>query len=109
MEKTKEQKSMTMEEKIQEWKDKYKNVFVYEVETGNGEVKKVYFRQPERRIISAANITAKGDLVRYNEIILKNCLLDDDKSLLDDDSLFYGLSQKVDELVNAKVGELKKL
>lgn len=48
MEKTKEQKAMTMEEQIQEWKDKYKNVFVYKVEIGNGEVKKVYFRQPDR-------------------------------------------------------------
>ena len=81
MEKTKEQKSMTMEEQVQEWKDKYKNVFVYEVETEDGKIKRV----------------------------LKNCLLDEDKSILDDDSLFFGLSQKVDELVNAKVGELKKL
>ncbi len=109
MEKTKEQKSMTMEEQVQEWKDKYKNVFVYEVETEDGKIKRVHFRQPDRRILSAATINAKGDLMRYNEVVLKNCLLDEDKSILDDDSLFFGLSQKVDELVNAKVGELKKL
>ncbi len=109
MEKTKEQKSMTTEQQVQEWKDKYKNVFAYEVEMENGEVKRVHFRQPDRRILSAATINAKGDPMRYNEVVLKNCLLDEDKSILDDDSLFFGLSQKVDELVNAKVGELKKL
>lgn len=100
---------ITEEEKIRKWKELYKNVFAYEVETENGEMKKVHFRQPDRRILSAATINAKGDIMRYNEVVLKNCLLDEDKSILEDDSLFFGLSQKVDELVNAKVGELKKL
>ncbi len=100
---------ITEEEKIRKWKEQYKNVFAYEVEMENGEMKKIHFRQPDRRILSAATINAKGDIMRYNEVVLKNCLLDEDKSILEDDSLFFGLSQKVDELVNAKVGELKKL
>lgn len=110
---TKEKRKETMKpdvmSQIAQWKTKYKHVFCYAVETEEGETVECYFRQPDRRILSAATVNAKGDPMRYNEIVLKNCMLDDDKSLLEDDSIFFGLSQKVDELVNAKVGELKKL
>lgn len=100
---------LTIEQKIEQWKAKYKNVYCYEIEDENGNLVKVYFRQPDRKVLSAATITAKGDPMKYNEIILKNCILEGDEELLKDDSIFYGLSQKVDELINAKAGELKKL
>ena len=94
---------------IEELKKQYGKVFSYTVELEDGTVKTVHFKQPERRVMSAATVQSKGDPIRYNEIVLNNCLIGDDKSFLEDDSVFYGLSQKVDELVNAKVGELKKL
>lgn len=99
-----EETNLTIEQKIEQWKEKHKNVFAYEVE---GQT--CYLKQPDRKILSAATINAKGDPMRYNEIVLKNCWLGDNVELLDDDSIFFGLSQKVDELVAAKVGELKKL
>lgn len=101
--------ALTEEQKVQKWKEQYRNVFAYDVETDEGKTVRLYFRQPDRRVLSAATITAKGDPMRYNEIVLKNCLLEGDEILLKDDSIFFGLSSKVDELVNAKVGELKKL
>lgn len=100
---------MPEEQKVQKWKEQYKNVFAYDVETDEGKTVRCYFRQPDRRVLSAATITAKGDPMRYNEVVLKNCLIEGDENLLKDDSIFFGLSSKVDELVNAKVGELKKL
>lgn len=38
-----------------------------------------------------------------------NCWIDGDEELRTDDKYFMGLSQKVSELVEIKVGELKKL
>lgn len=109
MKESAENKTLSIEQKIEQWKAKYRNVFCYEVENEAGETVKAYFRQPDRKVLSAATVTAKGDPMKYNEIILKNCLLEGSEDLLNDDSTFYGLSQKVDELVNVKAGELKKL
>lgn len=108
-ERRKEAMKPGMAQQIEQWKEKYRHLFCYAVETEEGEIVECYFRQPDRRILSAATVNAKGDPMRYNEIVLKNCMLDENKELLEDDSIFFGLSQKVDELVNAKVGELKKL
>lgn len=109
MEAKEKEVKQALEEKIEQWKAKYKNVFCYEVEKENGEKVTCHLRQPSRQIVSAATLTAKGDPMKYNEAILKNCLLEGGEELLKEDSTFFGLSQKVDELVNATVGELKKL
>lgn len=91
-------------EQIDAWKAKHQKVFCYEVEG-----RKIYFKQPDRKTIAAAGIIARNDPMRYNEFVLANCCLGGDRELLNDDSVFYGLSQKIDELVAAKVGELKNL
>lgn len=91
-------------EQIDAWKAKYRKVFCYEVEG-----KKIYFKQPDRKTIAAAGVIAKNDPMKYNEFVLANCCLGGDRELLNDDSVFYGLSQKIDELIAAKVGELKNL
>ncbi len=92
------------EDQIAEWKRKYRRVFCYEVEG-----KRMYFRQPDRKTIAAAGVVAKNAPMKYNEFVLGNCFLGGPRELLDDDSVFFGLSQKIDELVAAKVGELKNL
>lgn len=92
------------QEQIDAWKAKYRKVFCYEVDG-----QRIYFRQPDRRTISAAGIIAKNDPMKYNEFVLTNSFLGGARELLEDDSVFYGLSQKIDELVAAKVGELKNL
>ena len=108
MEKKENGSSLTANEseqrQIADWKRKYGKVFCYEVD---GE--KLYFRQPDRKTLSAAGVIAKNDPMTYNDFVLKNSLLGGDSSLLDDNSVFYGLSQIMDELVSAKVGELKNL
>lgn len=92
------------DEQIAEWKKKYRNVFCYTVD---GE--KLYFRQPDRKIIAAAGVTATNDPIKYNEFVLTNCFLGGNRALLEDDSIFYGLSHVVDKLIAVKVGELKNL
>ena len=52
---------------------------------------------------------ARNDPMKYNEFVLNNSFLGGERAMLEDDSVFYGLSQKMDELVAAKVGELKNL
>lgn len=99
-----ENEELTIEQKIETWKQKHKTIFAYEVEG-----KTVYLKQPDRKTLSAATIGSKGDPIKYNEIVLKNCWLGDNIEMLEDDSIFYGLSQKIDEITNAKIGELKKL
>lgn len=89
---------------IDSWKAKYQKVFCYEVDG-----KKIYFKQPDRKTIAAAGVIAKNDPMKYNEFVLANCCLGGERELLNDDSVFYGISQKIDELVAAKVGELKNL
>lgn len=92
------------QEQIEAWKKKHQRVFAYEVDG-----KTLYFRQPDRKTLTAAGVIAKNDPMKYNEFVLKNSLLHGDASLLDNDSVFYGLSQVIEELVAAKVGELKNV
>lgn len=92
------------QEQIEEWKKKHGKVFCYEVDG-----KQLFLRQPDRKTLAAASVSAKGDPLKYNEIVLRNSVLGGNVALLDDDSVFYGISQKIDELIDAKIGELKNL
>lgn len=92
------------EAQIEAWKKKHQKVFCYDMDG-----RKIYFKQPDRKTLSAAAMVAKNDPMKYNEIVLKNSVLGGAKELLEDDSVFYGLSQEIDTLVAAKIGELKNL
>ena len=92
------------QEQIDSWKKKYRKVFCYEVDG-----KRLSFKQPDRNTLAAASVIARNDPMKYNEFVLNNSFLGGERAMLEDDSVFYGLSQKMDELVAAKVGELKNL
>lgn len=92
------------EAQIKEWKRKFGKVLCYEVD---GE--KLYFRQPDRKVLASAGVLAKNDPMKYSEHILVNSFLGGNKELLYDDSVFYGLMQVIDQFVSVKVGELKNL
>ena len=99
-----EKNEKTIAQKIEEWKAKYGEVFMYEVDG-----KKCYLHKPSRSVLSAAASTSKGDNIRYNEFVLKNCWIDGDEEIRKDDGLFIGISQQLTELIGIKEGELKKL
>lgn len=92
------------EEQIREWKRKFGKILCYEVE---GE--KLYFKQPDRKVLASAAVVGKTDPMGYSEHILMNCFLGGNKELLYDDSVFLGLMQVIDRFISVKVGELKNL
>lgn len=104
-----DKKEKEFEQKIAELKEKHTNIYLYEVVLADGSTAKLILKQPSRKVLAAATAASNGDSLKYNEIILKNSLIEGDASLLDDDSIFYGLSSKLEELITIRVGELKKL
>lgn len=98
-----------MESKIAKWKEQYGSIFAYEVETEVGKKQTLYFKQANRRIIAAANAHSNGDSISHTEFVLKNCLLEGDPEMLNNDSVFFGLAGKSGVLIDAAEGELKKL
>lgn len=97
------------QEKINALKAKHGHVFMYEVEDENGEVKRCYLKKPDRKVLSAAAVVGKNDPLKYNELLIKNCWLEGDDIIKDDDAYFLGLSSMVGDLIEIKQGELKKL
>lgn len=97
-----EKKDITAQ--IAEWKKKHGDVFAYAADG-----KTCYLRRPSRQAIAAASVVGKEDAFKFAEVILTNCWLGGDDALRTEDKYFMGLSQKVSELVEIKVGELKKL
>lgn len=93
-----------MTSKIEEWKKKYGDIFCYEADG-----KSCYLRRPSRNTISAASVVGKDDPFKFAEIIIANCWLGGEEELRVEDKYFMGLSQKVSDLVEIKVGALKKL
>lgn len=91
------------EKQIAEWKQKYAEVYVVEVEGKQG-----YLRKPDRKILSAANNYAT-DSIKYNEFILKNCWLGGDTVLIEEDAYFFAVCSKLGNLIEVKEAELKKI
>lgn len=96
--------NLTIEQKVEEWKKKHVDVYLYEVDG-----KKCYLRKPDRKTLSAAAVIGKNDPLRYNEILLNNCWLDGDEEIKTEDKYFLGISGRLAELVEVSEGELKKL
>ncbi|MCT4614552.1 MAG: hypothetical protein N4A49_06720 [Marinifilaceae bacterium] len=99
-----ENKEKNMQDKIENWKKKYGDIFMYE---SDGKI--CYLKKPSRKTLGAAAVVGQNDPMKYNEILLNNCWLSGDKELKTDDSYFLGLSAKLSELVEIKEGEIKKL
>lgn len=102
--KSTEIKGQATAEQIQDWKSKHDDVFAYEAD---GRV--CYLKRPSRTIVSAASVTGQNDPFKFTEVILVNCWLGGSEDLRTEDKYFMGLSQKVSEIVEIKVGKIKKL
>ena len=48
-------------------------------------------------------------MMKVNETILKNCWLDGDMEIQNNDAYFLGASSKLDQMVEVKEAELEKL
>ena len=93
------------EDQVNAWKEEFGKLKIVGVDG-----KLIYFRQPGRDLVNqatAAMIRAKGDVGKYNNIILRNCQLNYIQETKDDDELYFALTSQVDNIVTSKVAELK--
>jgi hypothetical protein len=92
-------------ELIAEWKQKYGEVYEFTSDDG----RRCWLRRPTREILRAANKASGDDTIKWNEIIVENCLIAGDEAFKTNDRLFFGLSKTLTELVEAAKVELKKI
>lgn len=66
-------------------------------------------RQPSRKVIEAASVLGQDAPFKFAEVVIQNCWVAGDEELRTEDRYFMGLAQKINEIVEIKVGEVKKL
>lgn len=91
-------------EQIQEWKQKYGEVFRIKVDD-----KECYLKKPNRKTLGYASMAGKENPLKFNEVILRDCWLGGDEEIRTDDTLFLSVSSKVAEIIEVKEAELEKL
>ena len=98
-----ELKGAATAEQIAGWKKKHGDVFMVVVD---GSV--CYLKKPDRKTMSYV-ATLGSNPVRANEALLQNCWLGGDESIKTDDDKFFGVSAKLNEIVEIKDAEIVKL
>jgi len=69
-----------------------------------------YFRQPSTKTFSKYVTAAQSDNIVAMKVLAKDCFVDGDKELLDDESLFlFGLMGRLQELIKMRNGKLVNL
>ena len=76
-----------------------------EVVIGN---KVAYFKKASRATLRAALSFIDKDRLKYMEVILVNCIVGGDKTILDNDDEFLALVSVVPDLTTGKLSEIKK-
>lgn len=92
------------EAQIAQWQKKYGEVRRIQVED-----KACYLRNVDRKVLGLATTNSGGDTIKFNEILLRNCWLDGDMEIQNEDSYFLGASGTLGELVQVKQATIKKL
>lgn len=90
-------------EQIEAWKKQHGDVFLIEVD---GSV--CYLKKPDRKTMKYV-ASAGNDPIRGNEILLENCWLSGDERIKTEDSLFFGVSSQLAEIIDVKKADIKKL
>ena len=95
-------------DQLKDWKKKYGEDKVFEVIAGD---KKAILHKPTRQDLSFANAgSSQGqDSLKFAEVLLKQCWIDGDKEILENDDYFLGLAPVMEELGKYKEAEIKKL
>lgn len=91
-------------EHIEALKKKHGDIFEYQTDGMS-----CILKRPSRTVISAASALGSSDPLKFAEVILENCWVEGNDTLRTDDRYFLGLQQQLNELVEIKVGQLKKL
>ena len=89
-------------EQIKEWKAKHGELFGITVED-----KSCILHRPTRKDLSYAS--AVKDPIKMSEVMLNALWVDGDEEIKEDDSLFLAAIQKMQEILEVKEAEIKKL
>lgn len=89
-------------EQIKEWKAKYGELFEITVED-----KSCILHRPTRKDLSYAS--AVKDPIKMSEVMLNALWVAGDEEIKEDDSLFLAAIQKMQEILEVKEAEIKKL
>ena len=86
------------------------DVFLYEIENDDdNKILECYLKAPDRNVMRMVLAIINQDQIKANEILLEKCWICGDEILKTNDKYFMGLSNRLGELINYKVGELKKV
>jgi len=89
---------------IEEWKKKHGTVKGL---ICDGHI--AYIRPPNRTEVSYSATLAQTNPMKSNEVLLDSVWLGGSEEIRKNDSLFYGVSQKLAELINVKEAQLVDL
>ena len=71
--------------------------------------KEVVVKKPSRQVLKLAMSKAQTDPLGFAEVILQNCMVGGDKEVAQDDDYFLSAAGQLEELMNVKSSEIKKL
>jgi len=91
-------------EQIAIWKHNHGDVYEVKVED-----RYCYLKKPDRKTLSFATTVGQSDPMKFNEIVLNNCWVSGDESIKTKDELFFAVVAKLNELIEVKSAEIKKL
>lgn len=100
------------EKQVEAWKEKYRDVFQVEWIDDKGGEKTAYLRPPTRQILSLALTKGRKDTMAMVEVILKNCRLGGDEYPAEEPEnlqFLVGMADQVEQIINAKTIQVKKL
>lgn len=89
-------------EQIKEWKERWGDIFEISVED-----KSCVLHRPTRKDLSYVSVVK--DPIKMSEVMLKNLWIAGDQEIENDDSLFLAVIQKMQDVLEVKEAEIKKL
>jgi hypothetical protein len=98
-------KGQATAEQIAKWKETYAKVFFYEVD---GMI--CYFRPVNKNdySVAASKVTSAGP-AKFNEVLIANTWLGGADEIKTQDKYFFGLIDKIEELMDKQKGSLGEL
>jgi hypothetical protein len=103
--KTKTEDTKVTQTQIDAWKKKHGDIFKIAFEDG----KEVFIKKPDRKTLSYAMTKAQTNPLGFAEVILNNCFLGGDADVKTDDDYFLGASAQLEQVMEVKSAEIKKL
>ncbi|RIV21395.1 hypothetical protein DYU11_18490 [Fibrisoma montanum] len=96
------------DKQINDWKEKHGEIFAIDFEGEDNQTIVGYFRKPNRVEMNYIS-TFHNQPFKMQEQLVKACFLGGDTRILHVDGFMLGAAQALNELLEVKRGELKKL